>query len=376
MSDHDAIVIGVGGMGSAACYHLARRGRRVLGLERFSVPNEMGSSHGVTRIIRFAYFEGVGYVPLLRRARELWGELEREAGEPLFHVTGCLQVGPPDGDLVSGVRRACEVYDLPHEVLSGPEVTRRFGVWRVPDGAVGVLEPDGGFLTPERCIAAHARLAEAAGAEIHTGERVLGWEPRGDGVRVTTDRGAYDAERLVVTAGAWASSLVPELDGLAVPERQVLGWFDTGSAAPGFAPDRFPVFLAEARTGLFYGLPEFEAPGVKLGLMYHLRQRVDPDTIDRGVHPEDEDVLRAFVREHLPDADRALLDARVCMFTNTPDLDFVIDVHPACPQVVVAAGFSGHGFKFCSVVGEVLADLAIEGATRYDIGFLRLGRLM
>jgi sarcosine oxidase len=369
---YDAIVVGVGGMGSAALFHLARRGRRVLGLERFDVPNELGSSHGVTRIIRLAYYEHVAYVPLLRRAYELWRELEAGAGEQLLHITGSIDAGPPEQLVFSGSVRSCEEHGLPHEVLDARDIERRFPAYRLAPGSMAVLQPDGGFLLPERCIVAHVEAALALGAELRARERVLGWEPAGDGARVTTDRAEYDAERLVLTAGAW----MQELAGLPVePERQVLAWFQPLRPEL-FTPERFPVFnLQLDEDDRYYGFPVFGIPGFKLGRYHHLRESGPADELDREPRPEDEAVLREFAERHFPDGAGPAMTLKSCLFENSPDEHFILDTLPDAPQVVVGGGFSGHGFKFCSVVGEILADLATDGETRHAIGFLRLARL-
>lgn len=377
MSRHfDAIVLGTGGMGSAAAYHLARRGKSVLALERFDVPHEQGSSHGVSRIIRLAYFEHPSYVPLLRRAFDLWRDLESQAGERLLFVTGSVDASPEGGMVFEGSRRSCVEHGLPHEVLTGAELNRRFPGYGLPDDYRAVLQPDGGFLTPERCIVAHVTLAQRHGAEVRAREPALGWEPTADGVRVTTHRGTYTADRLVIAAGAWVGKLVPELAAVAVPQRQVLGWFQPRGPAL-FAPERFPVFIATRGDRHYYGLPVHGVPGLKVGLYQHLRETADPDTLDRQrVTPEDEEALRAVVGDFFPKADGPLTAAKVCMFTNTPDGDFVLDTLPGLPQVVVASPCSGHGFKFASVIGEIVADLALDGQTRHDIGSHRLGRLL
>ena len=369
---YDAIVVGVGGMGSAALYHLARRGRRVLGLERFGVPNELGSSHGLTRIIRLAYYEHVAYVPLLRRAYELWRELEAAAGEQLLHVTGSIDAGPPDQLVFSGSLRSCEEHGLAHEVLDAGELARRFPAYRLAGDALALLQPDGGFLLPERCIVAHAQAAQALGAEVHANERVLGWGPDGDGVLVRSEHGEYAAERLVLTAGAWTA----DLTGLpVVAERQVLAWLEP-RAPELFAPERFPVFNLQLDTDeRYYGFPVFGVPGFKLGRYHHLREQGPADELDREPRPADEELLRAFARRCFPDGDGRALMLKTCLFENSPDEHFLVDLLPEAPQVVVAGGFSGHGFKFCSVVGEILAELALDGGTPRDIGFLRLGRL-
>ncbi|GIX47910.1 MAG: N-methyltryptophan oxidase [Candidatus Tectimicrobiota bacterium] len=374
MERYDAIVLGVGGMGSAAVYHLARRGLRVWGLERYGIPHTMGSSHGVTRIIRLAYYEHPSYVPLLRRAYELWRQLEHTVGERLLFITGSIDAGPADSEVFAGSRRSCELHALPHEVLEAREVQRRFPGYQLPADAWAVYQPDGGFLLAERCVVAHVMAALELGATVHGCERVEAWEPAGEGVRVRTDRGDYLAARLVVTAGAWAGKLVPQLAGLAVAERQVLAWFQPRRPAL-FHPGVFPVFNVLVEEGRYYGCPVYGVPGFKVGRYHHLGQQVDPDTLDReALERQDEEVLRAFTQRYFPEAAGPTLTLKTCLFTNSPDEHFILDVHPQWPQVILAAGFSGHGFKFCSVVGEILAELAHRGDSRHDLSRFRLAR--
>jgi sarcosine oxidase len=372
-SRYDAIVVGVGGMGSAALYHLAARGQRALGLERFDVPNDMGSSHGITRIIRLAYYEDPAYVPLLRRSYELWRELQSQAGEQILYVVGSVDAGPPTSAVVEGSLRSCAEHDLPHEVLTSAELTQRYPGYHLPSETVAVFQPDGGFLLPERCIVDHVVLAQGHGAEVHGRERVLEWQPRSYGVRVTTDHGAYDAERLVITAGAWANTLIEPAAKLLVPERQVLAWLQPRRLDL-FQPERFPVFNLIVDEGRYYGYPVFGVPGFKFGRYHHRDERVDPETIDREGRPDDENLLRVFAERYFPDGAGPTMALKVCMFTNSPDEHFIIDRHPDYPQVSFAAGFSGHGFKFCSVIGEILADLATRGSTSHDVGLFRLAR--
>lgn len=370
---YDVIVTGVGGMGSATLYHLARRAAKVLGLEQFDVPHEKGSSHGVTRIIRLAYAEHPDYVPLLRRAYELWRELEHQAGERLLTITGGIDAGLPESATVKGSLQSCAAHRLPHDVLDAASLTQRFPGYRLPPDMVAVYQPDAGFLLPERCIVAHVAAARKLGAELHTGERVLEWRPEGGGVAVRTNRATYHAKAMVVTAGAWAQTLLAPLQGLAVPERQVLIW--TQPLRPErFALGAFPVFNMEAPEGRFYGFPVCGVPGFKIGKYHHRGEEVDPDAMDRECHPEDEAVLRAGIRRYFPEADGRTLAMKTCLFTNSPDEHFILDRHPHCPQVAIASACSGHGFKFCSVVGEIMADLVLEGRAHFDIGMFRLGR--
>lgn len=371
---YDAIVVGVGGMGSAAAYYLARRGKRVLGLERFGLAHSMGSSHGHTRIIRLAYYEHPSYVLLLKRAYELWREIQETADERLLHITGSVDAGPEDSWVFKGSWESCRLHDLPHEVLTGSELHRRHPGYRLPDDHLALVQPDGGFLAPEKCIVSYVAAAQAHGAEIHARERVLEWEPLEGGVRVRTDRGTYEADKLVITAGAWDADLVDVLDGLAVPERQVLAWLQP-TRPERFRPDNFPVFNLLVDEGRFYGFPVFGVPGFKFGKYHHLEEVVDPETLDRETHDYDEQLLRDFAERYFPDGCGPTMDLQTCMFTNTPDNHFVIDLHPDYEQVSFASPCSGHGYKFASVIGEVMADLAETGLTRHDISLFRLDRL-
>lgn len=373
MPAYDAIVLGLGGMGSATLFHLARRGGRVLGLERFNLVHEYGSSHGLTRIIRLAYWEHPTYVSLLRRAYELWRELEGLAGERLLHITGSVDAGPEAGAIFQGALRSSELHGLAHEVMDGTELRRRYPGYRLPKEIQCLYQPDGGFLLPERCDVAHVELALARGAEVRCREPVLEWGAGGGRAWVRTERGRYEAGRLIICAGPWAFKLVPELAGLAVPERQVLAWLQP-SRPEYFRPDAFPVFNLEVEEGRFYGFPSFLIPGFKFGKYNHRREQVDPDTVNSEPQPEDEELLRAFAARYFPDGAGATLMLKACLFTNSPDHHFILDLHPDHPEVSVAAGFSGHGYKFCSVIGEVMADLALRGQSRHDIEFFRLKR--
>lgn len=370
----DAIVVGVGGMGSSAAWALARRGARVLGLDRGSIPNAQGSSHGVNRIIRLAYAEDPRYVPLLRRAYALWRETELLSGERLLYVTGGLDAGPADGPTVRGALESARRHAIPHEVLDEAGLRARFPAFVLPAGSAAVYQADAGFVLSERAIATYASLAIGAGAELHGHEPVEGWEAEAEVLEVHTARGTYRARRLVVTAGAWAAKLIPTFAALAVPERQVLIWTQPRDPAP-FALGRFPVFIIEVPEGRFYGFPPFGVPGVKVGLYHHRAERVDPDAWDRtALEPEDERLLRAGIERYLPAAAGPTLSLQTCMFTNSPDEHFLIGRLPHQPQVAVAAGFSGHGFKFASVVGEILAELALDGRSRHDLDLFRLDR--
>ena len=370
-SHYDVIVVGVGGMGSAATYHLAKRGLRVLGLEQFNIPHNFGSSHGITRIIRMCYYEHPSYVPLLRRAFELWRELQEHVGEQLLFVTGSIDAGSP-GDLTfEGSRASCELHDLPHEILSAKEVHKRFPAYVLPDTMLSVLQSFGGFLTPERCIVAHVQAAQVLGAEIRAREELQEWEPTPNGVRIKTSRGVYEAEQIVFTAGAWTGQLLKNLLRFTQVERQVLGWFQPQDTSL-FMPDRFPVFNMQAPEGRYYGLPIYGVPGFKLGRYHHLDENIRPQDLNHLCTEEDESVLREFAARYFPKSAGPTMALAPCMFTNTADEHFIIDEDPAHSQVLVLSPCSGHGFKFCSVIGEIAADLIQSRTTRHDISLFRL----
>jgi sarcosine oxidase len=371
---YDAIVVGLGAMGSAAAYHLARRGRRVLGLEAFPRGHTFGSSHGETRIIRLAYFEHPNYVPLVRRAYTLWEALQREAGTELLRPTGGLFVGPPEGTLVSGSLRSARVHGLPHEVLDAAEVRRRYPALRPGPADVALYEPQAGILFPERCIDVHLHLAAAAGAELRHEEPVRRWAATASGVEVETNAGRYTTGWLVLTAGAWLGKLLADLRLPLQPERIPIFWMHPRESPELFNADRFPVWIWEAGDlGYFYGCPHVEWAGVKVG-RHHSGEPCDPATVDRQVRPGDEARARQFLARCIPALDGPTAGSRVCLYTNTPDEHFVVDRHPGLPSVLFAGGFSGHGFKFAPVVGEILADLVTKGAATPAADFVRAAR--
>ncbi|MCY4536207.1 MAG: N-methyl-L-tryptophan oxidase [Bryobacterales bacterium] len=371
---YDAIVVGLGGMGSATLYHLARSGHRVLGLEQFEIGHAMGSSHGSTRIIRLAYSEGPEYVPLLQAAYRNWRELEcaSELDEPLLHVTGGLDIGPAGSWIVEGSKQSCLEHGLDFEELDAGEVNRRFGGYRLPDSMVAIYQPDGGYVLSEAAIHAHIEGAIGAGASVRSGLEVIGWERHRSGLRVETSEAAFEAKRLVVTAGPWIGKLCSSLRPYCQPERQVMLW--TAPLAPErFRPANFPVFSIESPLGRFYGFPDHCDQGFKIGKCYHLRQRVqDPGAMDRTCHPEDEALLREGITSYFPEADGPTRRTAACIFTNTPDGHFILDRLPDDGDVFVAAGFSGHGYKFCSVIGKLMAEFCQDRSPEWDIDRFRL----
>jgi sarcosine oxidase len=364
---HDVAVIGLGAMGSAAAYHLARRGVGVLGLDRFTPPHALGSSHGQTRIIREAYFEHPLYVPLVQRAYELWAELERDCGRELLRITGGLSIGRPDGVLVSGARRSAREHRLSHEMLASAEVRARYPALQPAHDMVAVAEPRAGVLFPEACIEAHLALARAAGATLQLGEPVQRWTA----TSVITERGEYRCRQLLLAAGAWTGSL---LQGRGMPlgvERQVLYWFAPVRSASLFAPDRCPVHLWEpAPHRYFYGFPDL-GTGVKVAV-HHGGEAATPDSLRRVVADAEVQAMRGLLRRFVPDADGALRSSVVCMYTNTPDEHFWIARIDG--EAMVASACSGHGFKFASVIGEVLADLLTGREPAYDLSLFATRR--
>lgn len=363
---YDVIVAGLGAMGSAAAFHLAKAGRRVLGLDRFRPPHEFGSSHGRTRIIREAYFEHPSYVPLVQRAYELWAELERESGHRLLRQTGGLMIGPPGGPLVEGAAKSAQQHRLEYRLLSAEEVRHEFPGLRPTDDMVAVWEPRAGILFPELAVRAHLDLATRAGATLRYEEPLLRWESSGAGVRVTTPLGCYYATRLLLSAGAWMPTMLAELKLPFSVERQVLCWFKPAAHPELFGPDRFPISLWEYEPSrFFYCFPDL-GDGVK-GAIHHEGEKTEPEHLRREVGSLDTEPLRLLMDRLLPGAAGPLLSAVVCMYTDTPDSHFVLGWHPRDRSVLIVSPCSGHGFKFSSAIGEVAASLLMDQVPSFDL---------
>jgi sarcosine oxidase len=372
MVDFDAAVIGLGAMGSAALHRLALRGCRVVGLDRYPPGHDRGSSHGETRIIRLGYFEHPSYVPLVREALTLWRELERTAGS-LLTTTGIIEIGAPDSMLIRGTLASSQLHNLPHEVMTAAETMRRFPAFRIPADYVGVFQPDAGYLATEKAVAAQIAAATAAGAEIRIGCRALRLSTGAGGVRIETSEGAIAAGKVVVAAGPWLKDLLPDFPGPLQVTRQVLGWFTPVDTAP-FAAGKFPLFLFESAHGVHYGFPPNGDGNLKIAKHHHLGEVTTADDCERTVSPRDERAIRNFLAAHLPAANGPMAAARTCLYTMTPDEDFIVDRLPGAPDIVVASPCSGHGFKFAPVIGDILADLVTRGATQRDISRFRLAR--
>ena len=375
MQTFDVIVVGTGGMGTAAACQLARRGGRVLGLDRFPLAHDRGSSHGQTRLIRQAYYEHPDYVPLLLRAYESWRELEAATGRRLLVESGVVMAGPPGGAVVSGTLVSARTHGLRVETLGPAEAEARWPVFRIPGDWQVVHEPQGGYLFVEDCVRAHADVAAAHGAELRSGVAVHDWRIVGDGVVVETDAGPCAAAKLVLCPGPWADELLklPHLPLTVL--RKSLFWYEPPANQEGsFDAGRLPGFAFDTPAGFFYGFPRLDERGVKIAEHTGGRPVSDPLALDRSVDPVEQARIEEWIATHPPGLGHDRRHHATCLYTMSPDAHFVLGLHSDHPQVAIAAGFSGHGFKFASVVGEVLADLALDGRTSQPIGFLSPSR--
>lgn len=354
---YDLIVIGLGAMGSATAYHAARQGHKVLGLDAYERNHTLGSSHGRSRIIRESYAEGPQYVPLVQRAYKLWRNLEQESGEHLLTMTGGIYIGLPGSDIVTGVILSAREHHLSCDYLTASEVMSRFPGFRVPESMVGVYEPNGGALDAQACVEAHLDMAARAGADLHHSEPVVRWSPDGEGVQVETATATYRAARLVIAAGAWTSDLLAELSLPLTVWRVVTAYFDP--AGPLFDAGSFPFYLLEVPEGTYYGLPNLPGQGMKAG-RHDAGEVCTSQTIRRTVDANEVDEIRSMMDIYMPSAADTLKEVSTCIYTMTPDEDFIIDRHPAHPQVAYVSACSGHGFKFSASIGEALAQLSLE----------------
>jgi sarcosine oxidase len=387
MSDFDVIVVGLGAMGSATAYHLAGNNRQVLGLEAFGPAHDRGSSHGESRIIRQAYFENPAYVPLVLRAYELWDRLQRESGKDLLTISGGLAIGPAHGDLVSGCLRSAREYDLPHELLDSGQMRSRFPQFFLAPEEIAFYEERAGFLRPEECIRQHLRGASDRGATLHFEEPIMSWSAsnQGEGVTVQTHKQTYRARSLVLSMGSWFAGMGFADPGFAdlalavsipvVVTRHVMFWFRPLGQVQTFDKGVFPIFLWGPEEGPFlYGFPRLSGETDPKVAIHSGMDTCSPSSIDRVIHPGDEEAIRSAIRDRIPALNGEVSHASTCMYTMTPDEHFIIDRHPDYPQVVLAAGFSGHGFKFSCVVGEILCDLATTRKTHFDISLFSAAR--
>jgi len=375
--DAEVLVVGLGSMGSMALWRLAGRGVKAIGFDRFTPPHTLGSHHGGSRIIRTAYYEAPEYVPLARRSFELWRDLEKETGQRLLVMTGGLHMGPPGSPEFDGALLSARQHGVEHEVLDAEEVRRRFPQHALRPDEMGVLETDAGYLLPEACIATALDRAQDLGAEAYFDVQVTAVEPVDGGVAVTAGDRRWTARRAVVAAGVWNSKL--ELPDLGVPlriKRQTQAWFRT-SQPELHSPERAPVFIRhglEPGTDLAYGFPSLDGSTIKIGVFEAVELEVDPDTVDRTPGASDYAAVSRFVKAGMPDLDPEPERAAVCLQEFTPDHHFVVEPLRAAPAITVLVGFSAHGFKFASVLGEAAADFALEGGTDLAVGHLSATR--
>ena len=377
MPGFDVIIVGGGGIGSAAACHLARRGARVTVLDRFPIAHSHGSSHGQTRLIRLAYFEHPDYVPLLRRSYELWRDLEAATGRTLLVENGLLMAGPPDGEVIAGAIRSAELHDLSVERLTANDAMRRFPAFSLPEDWSAVHEPRGGHLFVEACVRAQADEAIRAGARFETDVTVVGWRADGRETVVETDRGDFRSARLVLAPGAWAGGLLRLPATTLTVLRKSLFWYrPRADAAATFTADRLPCFAFDMPEGFFYGFPAVDGRGVKVAEHTGGRRVNDPLAIDRAIDADERQKIENALARRIPSLGHDLEDHAVCLYTMSPDRHFLVGLHPDHDTVAIAAGFSGHGFKFAPVIGESLADLALQGRTDHPVDFLSPARSM
>lgn len=376
----DVIVIGVGSMGSSTCYFLAQRGYKVLGLEQFDISHEFGSHAGQSRIIRKAYFEHSDYVPLLNRAYENWKKLEEETGEQIYFRTGLVYFGPPGHQVIKGVKQSADLYGIEIENLDASLSAKRFPQFNIPKDFECLYEPDAGFLTPEKAIRLYAEQAKKHGAEIHVQEKVLDWGKDGDGIGVRTDKNNYRCSKLVITAGAWAGKMIPGFQDKLKITRQFVAWIRVNDEND-YGLGNFPCWLIadDEKPGPYYGFPvlpteKFGQPAGLKSAHHHPDGETDPDDVNRKPAKADEENLKYVLDKYFPGSFESFLASKICLYANSPDENFIIDKLPGYQDVVIACGFSGHGFKFVSVVGEILADLAMNGKTELPIEFLSAKR--
>ncbi len=385
MQRYDTLVVGLGAMGSAALYQLAKRGRKVAGIDRFSPPHVFGSSHGDTRVTRLAIGEGAHYTPLVMRSHELWREIERETSRDLLTTTGGLIISSRSTtshmhvqDFFGTTVAAAERFGIAHEILDARTIRQRFPQFAISDDEIGYYEHEAGFLRPEACIAAQLALAEKHGAAIHRNETVLGFEEVGAGVTVKTDMDTYTADRVIVSAGAWLPQLIAAK--YAQPfkvRRQVLFWFATKGPVTPYRLGNFPIYIWEiqGRPQAIYGFPAIdgESGGIKVATQQY-ETETTPDLADRSVSDAEMRAMHDYIAPYLPGFSDRCVKAVVCLYTVTPDAEFVIDTHPEMPRVIVASPCSGHGFKHSAAIGEALAEIVTDGKSRLDLspfGFQR-----
>lgn len=369
---YDVVIIGGGSMGIASAYYLAKANQKVLVVDRYTIPNTYGSHHGETRILRLGYGNGGTYVPLVKEALELWRELEQETGRTLYNQTGAISVGYPQSDFVKETIDSSIKYDLDYEAMDAKALMERWPGITVPDDYIACYDPNSGFLYSEECIAAYKEQCDKLGVTIIENQQVLDLKISADEVQVLTEETVYTAKKAIVTAGAWMPKLLPDLNLAIKPLRKTFGWFETSEEK--LYGENFPCYVFDTHdVGHYYGFPDFNGLGLKIGRM-DLGEVVNPDELNRDFYstPKEEADLRSFLSRYMPQANGELNEGKVCLFSMTPSEDFIIDFHPQHKNVVIAGGFSGHGFKFASAIGKALTELTVDGVSKQDLSFLSL----
>lgn len=372
---YEVIVVGAGSMGMAAGYYLAEQGVKTLMIDAFDPPHENGSHAGQTRLIRHACGEGLEYVPLALRAQELWNDLQAKTNERIFMKTGVVTYGPAESLFVQTAIEGGHKYKLNYESLSADEINARWPGIKVPDGQIGCYEPEAGMLFSENSIRMFRRLALEKGAELKVHSPVTNIDIHEDSVKVDTAKESFTADKLIISGGAWNKKILEDLDMKIniQPSRQTIAWFDSDDEL--YKADSFPGFFADVPTGVYYGFPSIDSGGFKIG-RYDNGDDIDPAYYNKefGTYEKDELDIRGFMSQYMEKANGSLNVGKTCLFTNTPDENFIIDKHPKHDHVAIAAGFSGHGYKFSSAVGEVLSELVTVGETKQDISLFRATR--
>lgn len=373
MHSYDIIVVGTGTAGSAACLELARRGVKVLGLDAFAPPHELGSHHGRSRSIRRAYMEGTSYVPMALRTWELWRKLEQDTGKTLLSTTGNLTIGRPEDSAVSGFLKSARAYDIPHEELSAAEMRKRWPLLTPPDDFSAGFEVEAGVLYPEACVEALLKEAADAGAELHNREPVISWTIRSGRIEISTPKGRYETGRMVLSAGARSKKLLGELAPPLMPKRVAVHWIEPPKGGA-YDLGKYPVNFWQLPDGFeIYSLPVTETGGRVKFAAHTMLEDCDPDTVERMVELEEQDEARRLLSKYIPGLAGGKMVSDTCLYTLTPDNEFVLGPLPEHPEIIVGA-FAGHGFKFAPVLGELLADLALDEAPKFDVGMFAPGR--
>ena len=374
-SSYDVAIIGAGAMGSSAAYHLSKTGRKILVIDRFTPPHNLGSSHGQSRIIREAYFESPVYVPLVQEAYELWYQLEKESNKKLLLKTGGLMLGAQDSKVIQGALSSAQTYNLPYECIDSNEIKERFPGFAPTNETVGIYEKNAGILFPEECIKTNLELAKKSNVTFRFNEIVAQVTHNNDEVEIVTNKRKYTAAKLIVSAGAWLNELFPDLQLPLTVARQVLSWFKTTDEdSEKFQPASFPVYIWQwEKEKIFYGFPDL-GDGVKIAI-HHRGKQTTPDTIDRHVTGEEINEMATLIKRYFG-GHASFNYSAVCMYTNTPDKDFIIDYHPAYKNIIIASPCSGHGFKFSSAIGKLLCNMALEKPLNFDISVFNINRMI